>query len=89
MVPYHIDCHQAYVEKLDGLVVPGGLFAFPHEWYIDKNEESPYDASPRMDNDIALLKAFIELDKEIIKWIAAATKGILMWEFLVCIVASR
>lgn len=65
LLPYQPDAIETYADLIDGLIIPGGLFSFPKEWYINKTT-SPYEQSPRTENDIALLKAVIKRDKPIL-----------------------
>lgn len=51
-----------YLEQIDGIVIPGGFFASPEDWYIG-GEVSPYEKSPRLDSDLNMIKSV--LDKNI------------------------
>lgn len=53
-IPYAQEEIAAYLDRIDGLIVPGGTFASPPEWYIE-NDETPYECSPRLAFDLALL----------------------------------
>lgn len=66
LLPYIHNEIEAYADIIDGLLIPGGLFAFPDEWYIDKETASPYKDSPRLAYDKALLQAMIEQDKPVL-----------------------
>ncbi len=61
-VPYIADAIDDYLDGISGLIIPGGDYAFPKEWYIDPNEEKPYSGSKRLNFDIAIAKAAIEKD---------------------------
>lgn len=55
-IPYHQEALPEYMEMIDGVVVPGGDFAFRDEWYIDPSATKPFEPSPRLDSDITLLE---------------------------------
>ena len=62
-IPYSPDLLNDYQERVDGLVIPGGFFASPNHWYISDDGKSPYEPSPRLEFDIALIES--ALDKNI------------------------
>jgi len=49
-----------YLHMLDGIVIPGGDFAFPKEWYADPADQSPFEPSPRLTFDITLIHQALE-----------------------------
>ncbi len=65
-IPYIKEEISTYLNIIDGLVIPGGDFAFPKEWYLDKKEQSPYNSTPRLEFDIEIIKAALELNKPLL-----------------------
>jgi putative glutamine amidotransferase len=61
-IPYAEDAISDYLSRLDGLVIPGGFFASPDSWYVSKGEKSPYEPSPRLEFDLALIKSALAKD---------------------------
>lgn len=60
-IPYIHEEIDEYLEIINGLVIPGGGYAFPEEWYADKNEPPPYKPSPRLAFDLEITeKALIK-----------------------------
>ena len=55
-----------YLRTIDGIIIPGGGFAFPEDWYVDVNEPEPYKPSPRLEADIAAIKLVFEADKPLL-----------------------
>lgn len=51
-----------YLSKIDGLVVPGGQYKTPDQWYVNKGESSPYEASPRFIFEENFIKKALEKD---------------------------
>ncbi|GAB5388921.1 MAG: gamma-glutamyl-gamma-aminobutyrate hydrolase family protein [Alphaproteobacteria bacterium] len=41
---------------VDGLLIPGGGFASPPDWYADPEEPAPYEESPRLAHDLKLIE---------------------------------
>lgn len=57
-VPYQPDHVNDYAQQIDGLIVPGGDFGLDPAWYVD-GDKPGFDDSPRLDFDIAIIKAAI------------------------------
>ncbi|GAB4193918.1 MAG: gamma-glutamyl-gamma-aminobutyrate hydrolase family protein [Thalassobaculales bacterium] len=51
-----------YLDRLGGLVIPGGGFASPDAWYVDLDEPKPYPDSARLDFDLAVLEQALARD---------------------------
>ncbi|MBL8672612.1 MAG: gamma-glutamyl-gamma-aminobutyrate hydrolase family protein [Alphaproteobacteria bacterium] len=64
-IPYQSSVMADYLDRLDGLVVPGGTFAFPDEWYVDTGER-PYKPSPRLAFDMAIIDAALRRDMPVL-----------------------
>lgn len=63
LIPYgDIDAVEGYVQALDGLLVPGGFYAMPDQWYEDKEIKSPYLHTPRLEFEMTMLKSALDLD---------------------------
>lgn len=65
-IPFQADLIDDYLDQVDGLLVPGGDFAFPLEWYKEQGEKSPFPPSPRLEFDIAITKKALERDMPIL-----------------------
>lgn len=65
-IPYEFDLLAEYVERLDGLLTPGGNFASPLEWYVPSEEPLPYEPSPRLDFDLAIIQAMLDAGKPVL-----------------------
>lgn len=50
---------ETVVQTISGLIIPGGDFAFPTDWYVE-NEHSPFEQSKRLASDIAMIKAALD-----------------------------
>lgn len=37
-----------YLNMINGLLIPGGMYKFPDAWYVEENLKSPYAESPRV-----------------------------------------
>ncbi|PIR39049.1 MAG: gamma-glutamyl-gamma-aminobutyrate hydrolase [Alphaproteobacteria bacterium CG11_big_fil_rev_8_21_14_0_20_39_49] len=61
-IPYAPDRINDYLDKVDGLVIPGGFFESPKKWYISDDGKSPYEPSPRLEFDLALIKSALDRD---------------------------
>jgi putative glutamine amidotransferase len=46
-----------YLKTIEGIVVPGGFFASPSDWYVGENSKSPYEHSPRLQFDLDIITA--------------------------------
>ncbi len=61
-IPYIKESISDYLDLVDGVIVPGGDFAYPDEWYDDPNVEKPYSYSKRVNFDIAIIEEIIKRD---------------------------
>ena len=61
-IPHHAGNIEEYLEVIDGLLVPGGEFASPEEWYVSSNDPMVYESSPRMEFDKAILEQALAQD---------------------------
>jgi len=61
-IPHITEDIEEYLDQVSALVVPGGGFATPDEWYIDPNEPKPYESSPRLAFDVAIIEAALKRD---------------------------
>ncbi len=59
-IPYIHDAIDDYLERIGGLVVPGGDFAFKKDWYVNPDEDKPYPPSKRLEFDIAIIKKALD-----------------------------
>ncbi len=59
-IPQAIDNIDEYMSILDGILISGGMFRFPDEWYIDEDEPAPYTTSPRLEMDIKIIEKSLE-----------------------------
>jgi len=64
LIPY-VDVGEGYyyLEKIDGLLVPGGFYQTPDCWYVGDDEASPYEESPRFQFEASMIKRFLALNK--------------------------
>lgn len=51
-----------YLDGIDGLLVPGGFYALPNDWYKNSEKTSPYSKSPRFEFEEILIKKALDLD---------------------------
>ena len=49
-----------YLSAVDALVIPGGFFASPTDWYVGEGNVSQYEESPRLQFDLAIIKKALE-----------------------------
>lgn len=61
--PAHI---HAYLERVDGLLMPGGTYAFPAPWYIKDAGKNNHPASPRFAFDEAMMQASLATQKPVL-----------------------
>ncbi len=64
-IPYLTDVVDVVLNEFDGLVVVGGRFAYPDDWYIS-GETSRSPASERFDIERAIMEGYLERDKPIL-----------------------
>jgi putative glutamine amidotransferase len=50
-----------YLQTIDGIIIPGGFFASPSEWYIGNNN-SPYEHSPRLQFDLDMIEESLKAE---------------------------
>lgn len=63
MIPYaKISDVRHYLDQVDGLVIPGGFYAMPDEWYVDLDNASPYKKTPRFEFEKAILTESLNRD---------------------------
>lgn len=60
LIPHEMGCIEEILDVCDGIMMTGGGYAFPQEWYIAEDETPPYEATPRADFDIAVAQSVIE-----------------------------
>ena len=56
----YTDDTQSYFNFIDGLLSPGGNFAFPDEWYKDPGQKSLYKPSKRLAFDYAMVELALQ-----------------------------
>jgi putative glutamine amidotransferase len=63
LVPYG-DSNSAseYLDIIDGLLVPGGFYAMPDNWYEGKAEQSPYQETPRFEFEKSIITKALEIN---------------------------
>jgi len=67
LIPYGSeDLISHYLDKIDGLLAPGGLYATPDEWYQTSGDSSPYKKTPRFEFEEKLIKQALETDKPLL-----------------------
>ncbi|MDB2550371.1 gamma-glutamyl-gamma-aminobutyrate hydrolase family protein [Rickettsiales bacterium] len=67
MIPYsQTDLIDEYLQQIDGLLAPGGFYAMPNDWYINNQDVSPYDLTPRFEFESNILSKAIALNKPIL-----------------------
>ncbi len=67
MIPYsEANLINDYLNQIDGLLAPGGFYAMPNDWYINKKEGSPYEITPRFKFESEILLEAVALDKPIL-----------------------
>ena len=66
MIPYSdINLIDDYLEQIDGLLVPGGFYAMPNDWYLDQKDTSPYEITPRFQFESEILLRAIKMNKQV------------------------
>lgn len=67
MIPYcDIDLIDQYLDQIDGLLIPGGFYAMPNDWYIDNKDGSPYKITPRFEFESQIILKALKLNKPIL-----------------------
>lgn len=67
LIPYSsLNNIKYYLENIDGLIVPGGFYKSPDEWYLDQDSTSPYQKSPRLIFEESLIKEALKINKPIL-----------------------
>lgn len=61
-IPHLQEAIGEYLAGIQGLLVPGGEFAAPQEWYVASEEPFAYQASPRMEFDREIVGQALALD---------------------------
>lgn len=59
-IPHIEDAIEDYLSRIDGLLIPGGEFAAPTEWYVASNEPMAYQPSPRAAFDRKMVEEVLE-----------------------------
>lgn len=55
-----------YISNIDGLLVPGGFYKTPEEWYIDTHNTSPYQITPRLIFEKSMISKALQIDLPIL-----------------------
>lgn len=61
-IPHERASIPAYLDDIDGLLVPGGGFASPESWYETRGAELPYKPSSRLEFDLAIIEQALHRD---------------------------
>lgn len=61
-LPYLKKALPDYLALVDGIIVPGGNFALDKKWYVASEESFPYKPTPRLENDVAVIKETLKQD---------------------------
>lgn len=51
-----------YLDNIDGIVIPGGFYAMPDNWYQDLGEKSPYEKTPRFEFEETIIIESLKRD---------------------------
>lgn len=81
-IPHIKEAISEYFGKINGLLVPGGEFALPEEWYVQSSDPMPYHPSPRSAFDRTILEMALKKDIPILGVCAGM-------QFLGCIKGCR
>lgn len=65
-VPHLSDRIEDYLDNIDGLLVPGGGFASPKDWYEEPGADMPYEPSARLQYDLAVIEAALKRDMPVL-----------------------
>lgn len=60
-IPFQTDLIDDYLEKVDGLMIPGGDFALHPDWYLE-GEKSPFAPSKRLEFDVEIIRKALAMD---------------------------
>ncbi len=60
-----------YINNIDGLLVPGGFYKTPNDYYIDNNDISPYQATPRFIFEESMIKKSLDINMPILVYVLA------------------
>lgn len=67
LIPYgEIDSVDEYLDMIDGLLIPGGFYAMPNNWYLDAKETSPYTETPRFKFEQLIITKALKKDLPIL-----------------------
>lgn len=61
-IPFEATLVEQYLDQVDGVLVPGGEFAMPEDWYVGSGTVKPYTVSPRTLFDTVIVEAVLERD---------------------------
>jgi len=64
-LPYNDEQMPDYIQKIDGLLCPGGNYASPSSWYLE-GEQTTYDDSPRAAYEVKLICAALDAGKPVL-----------------------
>lgn len=65
-IPHITGAIDEYLERIQGLLVPGGEFAAPPEWYVASSEPMAYQPSPRTQFDRVVLEKALAKDMPVL-----------------------
>jgi putative glutamine amidotransferase len=60
-IPFEEKLTDHYLQHIDGILIPGGFFASPDEWYIS-DEETIHPASDRSNFEYDFIRKAVEMD---------------------------
>lgn len=67
MIPYcDTNLIDQYLDQIDGLLIPGGFYAMPSDWYIDNKDGSHYQITPRLKFESAIILKALKLNKPVL-----------------------
>lgn len=62
-IPYQLESQDAYLEMVAGMIIPGGDYPNPADWYVKPNQH-PYHPRPAV--DLALIGKLVSLKKPLL-----------------------
>lgn len=65
-IPHCANLINDYLDTVDVLLVPGGGFASPSDWYENPKGEMAYEPSSRLEFDLAILEKALERDMPVL-----------------------